>query len=256
MTGFARAEHDVDGVKIVVYTIGQGPEFVFLHGTGTFTGFEFARALGSTRKVIIPHNPNFGESGDDPTIDSVEDYVLHYLSLFDRLGLQQFDLGGFSLGGWLAAEIATRVPQRLRRLVLVAPAGLVVEKARAPELSEITPPELPSYLAHNPAAALRYFPSGPDDAFNARLGREIGAYAQLVRNNPQGNPKLARWLRRIAVPTLLLWGAADRMRPAAQAEAWLAGLPQARLQLVPDTGHLVLEETPAAVNFISDFLAA
>jgi pimeloyl-ACP methyl ester carboxylesterase/quercetin dioxygenase-like cupin family protein len=256
MAGFARAVHDVDGVKVVVYSIGRGPEFVFLHGTGTFTGFEFARALASEHKVIIPHNPNFGESGDDPTIDTVEDYVLHYLSLFDRLGLDQFDLGGFSLGGWLAAEIAARVPQRLRRLVLVAPAGLVVDKARAPELSEITPPELPSYLAHDPAAAVRYFPLAPDEAFNARLGREIGAYAQLVRNNPQGNPKLARWLRRINVSTLLLWGAADRMRPPAQAYAWLAGLPHGRLQLVPGTGHLVLEETPASVSFISDFLAA
>jgi len=256
MAGFARAEHDFDGVKVVIYSIGRGPEFVFLHGTGTFTGFEFARALAPTRKVIIPHNPNFGESDDDPTIDSVEDYVIHYLSLFDRLGLDQFDLGGFSLGGWLAAEIAARAPRRLRRLILVAPAGLVVEKARAPELPEITPPELPSYLAHDPAAALRYFPPAPDEGFNARLGREIGAYAQLVRNNPQGNPKLARWLRRISVPTLLLWGAADRMRPAAQAYAWLAGLPQGRLQLVPSTGHLVLEETPAAVSFISDFLAA
>jgi pimeloyl-ACP methyl ester carboxylesterase/quercetin dioxygenase-like cupin family protein len=256
MTGFARAEHDVDGLKTVVYSIGQGPEFVFLHGTGTFTGFEFARALAATRKVIIPHNPNFGESGDDPAIDTVEDYVLHYLSLFDRLGLDQFDLGGFSLGGWLAAEIAVRAPQRLRRLVLVAPAGLVVETARAPELSEITPPELPSYLAHDPAAALRYFPPAPDEAFNARLGREIGAYAQLVRNNAQGNPKLARWLRRISVPTLLLWGATDRMRPTAQADAWLAGLPDGRLQVVPATGHLVLEETPAAVRFISDFLTA
>jgi pimeloyl-ACP methyl ester carboxylesterase/mannose-6-phosphate isomerase-like protein (cupin superfamily) len=256
MAGFSLAQYDFDGVNVAVYSIGKGPEFVFLHGTGTFTGFEFARALASKRKVIIPHNPNFGESGDDPTIDTVEDYVLHYLSLFDRLGLDQFDLGGFSLGGWLAAEIATRVPQRLRRLVLVAPAGLVVERARAPELSEIAPPELPSYLAHDPTAALRYFPPAPDDAFNARLGREIGAYAQLVRNNPQGNPKLARWLRRITVPTLLLWGAADRMRPAAQADAWLAGLPHGRLQLVPSTGHLVLEETPAAVRFISDFLAA
>ena len=249
---FTRAAYDLNGTKTVVLSTGSGSELVFLHGAGTFTGFSFAHAWAAQRKVIIPYNPNFGESGDDPAIDTVEDYVLHYLSLFDRLGLEQFDLGGFSLGGWLAAEIAVRAPQRLRRLVLVAPAGLVVETARAPELSEITPPELPSYLAHDPAAALRYFPPAPDEAFNARLGREIGAYAQLVRNNAQGNPKLARWLRRISVPTLLLWGAADRMRPTAQADAWLAGLPDGRLQVVPATGHLVLEETPAAVRFISD----
>jgi len=255
MAGFFRAEYDINGVKTVIHTIGSGPELVFLHGAGTFTGFEFARALAARRKVIIPYSPNFGESGDDPTLDSVEDYVLHYMDLFDRLGLTKFDLGGISLGGWLAAEFAVRAPQRLRRLVLVAPAGLVVEKAHAPELSDITPPELPSYLAHDVTAALRYFPKAPDPAFDARLGREISAVAQLIRNNPQGNPKLARWLHRITVPTLLLWGGADRMRPTAQADAWMALLPDGHLKLVPNTGHLVFEETPSATQIVSDFLA-
>jgi pimeloyl-ACP methyl ester carboxylesterase len=255
MTGFTRDEHVINGVKTVVYSIGSGPDLVFLHGTGTFTGFAFARDWARQHKVIIPFNPNFGESGDDPSLDSIEDYVLHYLDLFDHLGLNKFDLAGFSLGGWLAAEFAIRAPQRVRRLVLVAPAGLVVEKARAPELAEITPPELPSYLAHDPAVALSYFPKAPDPAFDARLGREIGAYAQLVRNNPQGNPKLARWLHRIGAPTLLLWGSADRMRPAAQADAWKALLPDARVSLIPDTGHLLFEETPSAAKVAADFLA-
>jgi pimeloyl-ACP methyl ester carboxylesterase len=254
MPGFARAEYDINGVKTVVHSIGSGPEFVFFHGTGTFTGFEFARALAAKRKVIVPYSPNFGESGDDPGLDTIEDYVLHYMDLFDRLSLKTFDLGGLSLGGWLAAEFAVRQPQRLRRLVLVAPAGLVVEQARAPELSEITPPELPSYLAHDPAVALRYFPKAPDPAFDAGLGREIGAYAQLIRNNPQGNPKLGRWLHRITVPTLLLWGGADRMRPTAQSDAWMALLPDAHLKVVPDTGHLVFEEMPSATDFVAEFL--
>ena len=213
MSGFTRAEYDINGVKTVVHSIGTGPEFVFLHGTGTFTGFEFARAWASRHKVIVPYNPNFGDSGDDAALNSIEDYVLHYMDLFDRLGLTKFDLGGFSLGGWIAAEFALRQPERVRRLVLVAPAGLVVDKARAPELSEITPPELPSYLANDVTVPLRYFPKAPDPAFDARLGREIGAYAQLVRNHPQGNPKLARWLHRIAAPTLLVWGASGPHAP-------------------------------------------
>ena len=254
MSGFTRAEYDINGVKTVVHSIGNGPEFVFLHGTGTFTGFEFARAWASRHKVIVPYNPNFGDSGDDAAINSIEDYVLHYMDLFDRLGLTKFDLGGFSLGGWLAAEFALRQPERVRRLVLVAPAGLVVDKARAPELSEITPPELPSYLANDVTVPLRYFPKAPDPAFDARLGREIGAYAQLVRNHPQGNPKLARWLHRITAPTLLVWGAADRMRPTAQADAWMDLLPDGHLKLVSKTGHLVFEETPAATELVADFL--
>jgi pimeloyl-ACP methyl ester carboxylesterase len=139
MAGFSRDEHVINGVKTVVYSIGSGPEVVFLHGAGTFTGFAFARTWAAQRRVIIPINPNFGESGDEPSLDGIEDYVLHYLDLFDHLRVAKFDLAGFSLGGWLAAEFAVRSPQRIRRLLLIAPAGLVVEQGRAPELSEITP---------------------------------------------------------------------------------------------------------------------
>ena len=87
MTGFTRDEHVINGIKTVVYSIGSGPDLVFLHGTGTFTGFAFARDWARQHKVIIPFNPNFGESGDDPSLDSIEDYVLHYLDLFDHLSV-------------------------------------------------------------------------------------------------------------------------------------------------------------------------
>jgi pimeloyl-ACP methyl ester carboxylesterase len=254
MAGFERDEHDINGIRTVVLSIGSGPELVFLHGTGTFTGFDVARGWAASRKVIIPYHPGFGDSGDADALDTVDDYVLHYMDLFDRMGLNNFDLAGFSLGGWLAAEFAIRQPQRLRRLVLVAPAGLVVDEAPAPGLFDFPPQELPAYLAHDPAAALRYFPSAPDPAFDARLGREVGGFVKLISAHPQGNPKLKSWLHRITPPTLLLWGAQDRLRPTAQAQAWMAGLPNGTLKLVPATGHLVFEETPAARRVVTDFL--
>ncbi|GMO93017.1 alpha/beta fold hydrolase [Bradyrhizobium sp. TM239] len=255
LTGFTRAEYDINGVRTVVHTIGSGPELVFLHGTGTFTGFEMARDWAKRHTVIIPYHVGFGDSGDAAAIDTIEDHVLHYMDLFDKLALAQFDLAGFSLGGWLAAEYAIRQAQRVRKLVLVAPAGLVVPSAPAPGLFEIAPQELPAYLAHDPAAALRYFPKVPDPSFDERLGREVTGFAKLIRSEPQGNPKLANWLHRISMPTLVLWGAADRLRPTAQAHAWRAGLPDARMTLVPATGHLVFEETPAAAQHVIDFLA-
>jgi pimeloyl-ACP methyl ester carboxylesterase len=254
MAGFDRAVHDINGIRTVVHTIGAGPPLVFLHGTGTFTGFAAARRWAAKRKVVIPYHPGFGDSGDAAGLETIEDYALHYMDLFDRLGLEQFDLAGFSLGGWLAAEYAIREARRLRRLVLIAPIGLVVDTAPAPDLFKIAPQELPAYLAHDPAAALRYFPKGPDPAFEARIGRELGGLAKLIGGKPQGDPRLARWLHRIRVPTLVLWGAEDRLRPAAQSRAWLALLPQGRGELVPATGHLVLEETPAAADIVTQFL--
>jgi pimeloyl-ACP methyl ester carboxylesterase len=254
MEGFERKSLDIAGVETVVYTIGSGPPLVFLHGAGTFTGFDAVRSWAASRMVIVPYHPGFGESGDDATVDTIEDLVLHYMDLFDRLGLTSLDLMGFSLGGWIAAEFAVRQPHRLGKLILVAPAGLVVPEHPAPELSQITPPELPGYLAHDPNVALRYFPTGPDPAFETLVGREMTAIGRILAHGPQGNPKLARWLHRIDVPTLLLWGEADRMRPVEQGRVWQKLLPDGRLKAVPETGHLLFEERPELTAAVTEFL--
>lgn len=255
LSGFDRAEYDINGIRTVVLTIGSGPVLVFLHGTGTFPGFEMARKWAASHKVIIPYHPGFGDSGDAEQFEGIDDYALFYLDLFDKLALSGFDLAGFSLGGWLAAEIAIRQPQRIRRLVLVAPAGLVVETAPAPGLFDFPPEELPAYLAHDPANAARYFPAGPDPAFDAGIHREVMGFAKLIKTHPQGNPKLGAWLHRLTMPTLVIWGEKDRLRPTPQAKAWMDALPAGELALVPDTGHLVFEESPAAASLVTNFLA-
>ncbi|WP_432284189.1 alpha/beta hydrolase [Aminobacter sp. BA135] len=256
LEGFERAEYEIRGIRTIVHSIGEGFPLVFLHGAGTFTGFEFARTLATGAKVIIPYHPGFGDSADDDRITSIDDYVLHYADLFDRLGLEAFDLAGFSLGGWIAAEYAARQSSRLRRLALISPAGLVVRDHPAPDLSTVSPPELPGYLTHDPRVALGYFPTTQDPTFGASLGREMAALGRLLAIEPQGNPKLGAWLHRIAAPTLLLWGSEDRMRPAAQADAWLKCIPVSRLELVPGAGHLLFEEAPQATTLLRDFLAA
>lgn len=245
----------VNGISTAVLTIGTGPDLVFLHGTGTFTGFEAARVWATSHRVVIPFHPGFGLSGDAPGITTIEDMVFHYMALFDALKMKQFALAGFSLGGWIAAEFAVRQPGRVTALVLIAPTGLVSEAAPAPLMTTITPPELPGYLAHDPAKIMPLFPAAPDPAFDAALGREVGGYLKLVGDNPQGNPDLARRLWRLSMPVLLLWGAEDRLRPTGQSQDWQALLPGAQLALVPATGHLVLEETPESAAIVTAFLA-
>lgn len=256
MNGFERSEYDIDGARTVVHTIGRGRPLVFLHGAGTFPGFEFARRLASERQVIIPYHPGFGESGDDDRMDTIDGIVGHYDRLVAHLGLDSFDLAGFSLGGWIAAEFAARGHAALRRLALVAPAGLVVAEHPVADLSTVAPQDLPGYLTHDPQIALSYFPSSPDPAFGEALGREMAAFGRLVRDNPQGNPKLENLLPSIVVPTLLIWGADDRMRPPAQADAWLSGLADASLASFPQTGHLVFEERPEAADALLRFFTA
>ena len=256
LDGFDRQEYDINGVKTVVYAAGQGRPLVFLHGSGTFPGFAFARRWAENRRVIIPYHPGFGESGDDDRIDGMQDYVLHYLDLFETLGLDRFDLVGFSFGGWMAAEFAVQHHHRIGKLVLVAPAGLVVKDPPATDLFTIPPAELPSYLATNPAALAPFLPEGHDLEFLTLRYRETTAVARLIWERASGNPKLAQWLHRVKVPTLLLWGDQDRVRPAAHAEHWRSLLPDARIEIVPATGHLLFEDTPAAAERVTAFLDA
>lgn len=256
MDGFDRHEIDVNGIRTVVYGIGQGRPIVFLHGAGTFPGFEFARRLAANRRVLIPYHPGFGESADDDGATTIDDYVLHYATLFEQLGLCDIDLAGFSLGGWIAAEYAARFDGKIRRLVLVAPAGLVVAEHPVPVLSVVAPQDLPGYLTHDPTVAVSYFPKVPDPAFDQALGREMMGLGRLLAQDPQGNPKLERWLPRISAPTLLLWGSADRMRPAGAADAWLKLISNSSAEFFPETGHLLFEERPEAADSLLAFFNA
>ena len=78
--------------------------------------------------------------------------------------------------------------------------------------------------------------------------------ARLLAANGQGNPRLERGLPRITAPTLVLWGDDDHVRPLAQGAVWTRLLADGRLHVLPDTGHLVFEETPAAVDAVAAFL--
>jgi len=254
MAEFERHEHKINGVGVVVLTAGSGEPVVFLHGAGTLTGFDFTLPLAERFKLIVPVHPGFGESDDDPSVSSVHDYVLHYLDLFDDLGLDSVRLVGHSLGGWMAATLAIESPKLVDKLVLVSPAGLRVPSAPGADLFALPPEELFGRLTENPAIFADKVPNPPDLDFIVARQREASSFAQVAWERPY-DPKLPRWLHRVTMPTLLLWGAKDRILPVAQAEAWSELLPKAETRILANGGHLVLEETPQALGVISDFLA-
>ena len=94
-------------------------------------------------RVLIPYHPGYGVSDDLEGLSEVHDLVIHYVELFDQLGLtHDVDLVGLSLGGLLAARFAIEQKHRLRRLVLVAPAGLRAPGVQVDDLFRIPPEEM------------------------------------------------------------------------------------------------------------------
>ncbi len=246
--------HVIDGADTAVFTAGEGPPLVYLHGGGTATGFDCLLPLAERFRLIVPHHPGFGASADHPTAASLEDYVGHYLELFDRLELGEISLVGHSMGGQIAGLFALRAPDRVRRLVLVAPFGLHVPDHPTVDIRVIPEHEIPAYLAAD-MSVFAGLPNPPTPEFLAERRREAMSF---VRINSTGthNPKLQASLGSLTTPTLVLWGSADRLIPFEQAAAWVAALPNAEAKIFPGAGHLLFDESRDAVDAIGDFAAS
>ena len=250
--GFERKEIDLFGVKTVYYEAGEGPTVVYFHGGGAFHGFQLARPWTRKFRVICPHHPGFGESGDDPRVGGMQHYVLHYLDFFDRLDLGRVHLAGASMGGRLAAEFAVSHAERLKSLILAAPAGLDVPEHPPANLGAVGPGEFFALLTNNMAFLSPFLPPAvPVEAFAAARARE-GQSAGKVMMSPSS---LDHWMHRITVPVLIVWGKEDRVLPVGRVQAWIDRLPKTTtLHVFDDIGHLTFDESPEAVGVAEDFM--
>ena len=256
MANFTRRTLKINGIDTVVLEAGSGPPLVYLHGAGTVTGFDFAAAWASKFHVVIPLHPGFGASADDPAIDEIHDFVLHYLELFEMLELPQFRLVGQSMGGFIATQFGIEHRARIEKLALVCPIGLPVPPGHESVNFLATPPEeLPALLAHDPQTVIRHLPTGtPSAEFIAERVKEATTAGRVLGNGKRMfDPKLPRYLHRLTMPTLLVWGRQDRLTPTAQHTTWAKALPNATVRLFDNAGHVVLDESPAAVEAIASF---
>ena len=241
----------VAGCTIRLFRGGTGQPLVFLHGAGGHTGWmAFLDELATRFAVFAPEHPGFGQSDDPPWLDEIGDLAYFHLDLLRTLGLDRVHLMGTSLGGWVAAEMAVRSTRRLASLSLVGAVGITADGEPIPDIFRM--PE---------AENLRRFYADPERAAR-RLGDLAKADMRLVAKNRATvtrlayrprfhNPGLAKWLHRIDVPTLLVWGAEDGLVPPKFGEAYRRSLiPGSRLVVLPRAGHAPFDEQKDA------FLAA
>ena len=248
----------IAGTDIDVWEGGNGPPLLFLHGAGGFRpGPAYLDLIGRERRIVAPSHPGFGRSGLADWMDRPDDIAHIYWELADRLGIDQFDLVGTSFGGWIAAEMATMQPQRIRRLVLVAPAGVKTgsrDELDIPDMFARPAAEIekmlyvdPDKFRPNPAAM-------SDDELRIML-RNRESFALFAWEPYLHNPKLPHRLHRVTCPTLFVRGAHDGLISAAYVERYAKLLPNARIATLPDAAHVPQMETPEAfcellLNFI------
>ena len=251
-TGVAAEKIDVAGTPTAVRRAGEGPPLLFLHGAGfTGTWLRFHEALSKGSDLIAPEHIGFGETPMQDWMRSMDDMLVHYDDLVRTLGVERFDLVGYSLGGWIAARFAVLWPERVRSLTLIVPAGLRLPGTETPpDLFLMDPDQLADHLFEDRTNIDEVFalPEGVDpiDAAMKMYG-QMSAVARLLWN-PRHDRSLPRLLRRITMPTLLVGAENDRLLPDANTVGSYAQLiPQARTERVPGTGHALIIEQPDAV---------
>ena len=268
--GLSEERIDTAVGKVQVWRAGTGPPVVYLHsGMGEGPGLAFLGELAGTNGVVAPVFPGFGESEGIGEIDDMEDAVFHVLDLLDQLGLDAVPFVGLSLGGWMAAEVATRYPERVRRLVLVNPAGLYLPDAPVTDIFGKPPAELAAIMfadqSHPVAQMMHALAERYDDPASMSeiplelllpMVKSMSATAKLAWDPYLHNPKLARRLRRISSPTLIVHGSGDELIARAHAEAYAAAIPDARIVDVEGAGHMLTLEKPAELaRLVREFLA-
>lgn len=237
------------GIDVELWEGGDGPPILFLHGAGGFRAEDpFVGLLSRGRRVIAPSHPGFGGSALPEWLDRPDDIAILYLELLAQLGDAQFDLIGCSLGGWIAAELASMVPERFRRLVLVGPVGVKLGSRDTLDIPDIfaTPAATLEKLLYHDPDRYRPDPAKLSDEQLAVMLRNRETTALLTWEPYMHNPKLRHRLHRVRCPTLLLRGESDGLISAAYLEGYAKLLPDARTATIAAAGHVPQIEQPAA----------
>jgi pimeloyl-ACP methyl ester carboxylesterase len=257
MTDHTTTKLSVHGCTIGVMRGGTGRPLLYLHGAGGSHWLPCMSDLAARHDVIAPEHPGFGSSDTPDWLDTISDLANFYLDVLDQIDLTGVDLVGHSLGGWIAAELAARNTRRLASLTLVCSAGIHVPGV----------PQVDTFLSNDEKRVRDMF---HDQKFADEMIQRSSApeledvnlrnrttTAKLIWQPRGYDPHLYKWLHRIDVPTLLLWGAHDRLFPKEYATAFQKLVPRSNVAIIPDCGHIPQVERRAAfVDALEGFLGS
>ncbi len=239
----------VGGVKLEAVTRGHGETILFLHPeNGLDPRAPFLDLLAQSARVVAPCHPGFGHSDLPRGFTHIDDLAYFYLDLLEEHDLAGVTLAGVGLGGWIAAEIAIKSTERVKRLVLADAFGAKFGKPMEREIADIfaqTPQNLALLNYHN--SALGDFDGtrlSDDEAHVVARNRE--AAARYGWSPFMHDTKLVARLHRVKIPTLVLWGDSDGVVKPDYGRAFAQKIPGAAFKLIERCGHFPHIERPDA----------
>jgi pimeloyl-ACP methyl ester carboxylesterase len=239
---------DVSGIRLELNRFGQGPPVLLLHSEEPLElDAPFVADLAKHYELIIPSPPGFGRSDRPDWVSSPDDIAYVYLALVDKLGFTDLAVLGLSLGGWIAAEMATKDGGAFGKMILTCPYGVKFGGATDRDIADIwmlPPAEVSRRKWFDPAKGEHDFKSMPEDVL-AIVARNNESFARFCWEPYMHNPKLKHRLQRVRVPTLFLWGADDGITSPDYGTRYAALVAGAGMAVIQQAGHYPHLEQPA-----------
>lgn len=253
----------VKNLSIAYQRAGNGPALVLLHGftLDSRSWRPQIEGLSDRFTVIAWDAPGAGRSQDPPETFGIGDWAEALAGLLDSAGIQRAHVVGLSWGGLLAQEFYRHYPSRVMSLVLAGtyagwkgslPSPVPEQRLEAAMIDSCLP---------SGKFVQKYLPDMFGDAATPEVKRELGSI--MADFHPAGFRLMAKvvahadtreLLPRVRVPTLLIWGDADKRAPLSVGQAIGDAIPGARLEIIPGAGHLSNLERPTEFNrLVRDF---
>lgn len=245
-------------IELELHESGAGAPVLFLHGGGGFSpDHTFVGQLAEHYRVVAPAHPGFGYSSLPDWLDSIDDISNIYLELLDRLDLKRVALVGASIGGWIAAELASKTPERFSKVALIGPVGVKTggpKQLDIPDIFALSSEALDRMRFHDPAKAKMDLAKLSEEQLRV-IARNNETLALLVWEPYMHNPKLNHRLHRLTMPVLFMRGASDGLVSAEYLARYAKLVPGARIETIAEAGHVPhLEQPTAFVAALTAFL--
>jgi pimeloyl-ACP methyl ester carboxylesterase len=231
---------------------GTGQAYLVLHGgAGPTSVGGLAEALAKNGRAIVPTLPGYAGQPRPDWFHRVEDLVYANLALLERLDLEDVVVIGNSLGGWIAAEMALRFSPRILSMVLVNACGIDAGAGNPAIVNPLSvPPEERAALSFHDPKRFATAPRTPEAL--AAMAANQRASMTYAGEPFMYDPGLRERLAQIRIPTLLLWGANDRIVTPAYGQRFANSIPNARFELVTEAGHFPqIERLDAVLEFVT-----
>jgi pimeloyl-ACP methyl ester carboxylesterase len=238
-------KHKVRDVNVRMLRGGSGPPVLFLHGAnGLPQWLPFFEQIAARCDLRVPEHPGYGTSDNPAWLRDIGDLAMYYLDFLDGLDEPKVHIVGQSLGGWAAAEMAVRNCTHIASLTLLDPAGIRVKGLLSGDNFIWGPDEAVRNLYYDQSLADKMLAMPvTDEQADIALGNRFTT-TKLGWQPRWYNPSLERWLHRITVPTLVVWGENDKLFPKEYAARWGERIPGCKVEIIPQCGHVPAIEKP------------